>query len=405
MKGSIPLRSLFRGCVAPLALFVASLPAEAQYSVVYSFAGAPNDGAFANGELIQDAAGNFYGTTMEGGTNNWGAMFKLDSSGNETILYNFTGGSDGGWPMGGLLRDTEGNLYGTTSVAGTNGGGTVFELDTSKTLRTIFQFGLATTGDGPRSRLVTNKGDLYGVTTAGGIFNGQTRYGIIYKVTKGGTETVLYSFTGGNDGARPQNLIRDSAGNLYGVATAASGTAVNAGTVWNLDTAGVFSVLYAFTGGADGGTPTGRLIRDTNGDIHGVTLSGGDPSCNCGVVFQVDTNGNETVIHKFFGHGGGAQPDAGLLDIGGTLYGTTTGGGDFACDSGGCGVLYQIGKTGEYSILHRFAGSAGGDGDTNVFGGLALGTDGSIYGSTSYGGTGTCTLAHPGCGTLFKYTP
>jgi uncharacterized repeat protein (TIGR03803 family) len=389
-------------CLVALCLISAN-SAQAQYSVVYSFSGAPNDGAFANGELIQDAAGNLYGTTEAGGTDNWGTIFKIDSSGNETVLYSFSGGPDGGRPLGGLLLDSEGNLYGTTNLAGKNGGGTVFELDTSNTLRTIFQFGLATTGNGPRSRLVTDKGDLYGVTTNGGIFNGQTRYGIIYKVTKGGTETVLYSFTGGADGAFPQNLIRDPAGNLYGVAGSAS--SINAGTVWELDTNGVFSVLYAFTGGADGGAPVGRLIRDANGNIHGVTLSGGDPTCNCGVVFRIDTNGNETVVHKFFGHGGGAQPLAGLLDVGGTLYGTTAGGGDRACDSGGCGVLYQIGKTGKYSILHRFAGSAGGDGDTNVFGGLALGTDGGIYGATWYGGTGTCTIVHHGCGTIFKYTP
>jgi len=189
--------------------FIAARSAQAQYSVVYSFAGAPNDGGFANGELTQDAAGNFYGTTEAGGTHNWGTIFKIDSSGNETVLYNFSGGSDGGWPMGGLLRDTEGNLYGTTSVAGTNGGGTVFEFDTSNTLRTIFQFGLATTGNGPRSRLVTNKGDLYGVTTEGGIFRGQTRYGIIYKVTKGGTETVLTGLS------FPSAMIFGPDGKLY----------------------------------------------------------------------------------------------------------------------------------------------------------------------------------------------
>jgi uncharacterized repeat protein (TIGR03803 family) len=383
--------------------FIAARSAQAQYSVVYSFAGAPNDGGFANGELTQDAAGNFYGTTEAGGTHNWGTIFKIDSSGNETVLYNFSGGSDGGWPMGGLLRDTEGNLYGTTSVAGTNGGGTVFEFDTSNTLRTIFQFGLATTGNGPRSRLVTNKGDLYGVTTEGGIFRGQTRYGIIYKVTKGGTETVLYSFTGGNDGARPQNLIRDSAGNLYGVATAASDTSVNAGTVWKLDTAGVFSVLYAFTGGADGGNPTGRLIQDTNGNIHGTTTSGGDASCNCGVVFQLDTNGKETVIHKFFGHGGGAEPLVGLLDVGGTLYGTAVAGGDSGCE---CGLVYEIGRTGQYTVLHRFGGAQDGDGNGSIFGALTLAGDGSIYSATWYGGTGTCSGgSQPGCGTIFKYTP
>jgi uncharacterized repeat protein (TIGR03803 family) len=240
----LAMKLLFAGvCMA-----VAQSAQAQTYTVVYSFAGPPRDGAFANGELIQDADGNLYVTTLEGGTNNRGTIFKLDSSGVETILYNFTGGADGGFPTGGLLRDTEGNLYGTTSMAGNNGGGTVFELDINNKLRTIFKFGLAETGNSPQSRLVTNKGELYGVTAGGGILGCNIRCGIIYKVTKGGTETVLYSFTGGADGAYPWNLIRDSAGNLYGVALSA--TNVNAGTVWKLDT----------TGGADGGTPLGRLI-------------------------------------------------------------------------------------------------------------------------------------------------
>jgi uncharacterized repeat protein (TIGR03803 family) len=125
--------------------------------------------------------------------------------------------------------------------------------------------------------------------------------GTIFKVTTGGHETVLYRFSGGSDGAHPQGVIRDSAGNLYGV-DEFNITAPGAGTVWKLDAAGVFSVLYTFTGGADGGIPMGRLIRDdTNGTLRGVTASGGDPACNCGVVFSVDATGNEKVIHKFFG--------------------------------------------------------------------------------------------------------
>jgi uncharacterized repeat protein (TIGR03803 family) len=383
------------------------------YAVVYSFAGQPDDGASPNGELVQDAAGNFYGTTMTGGTNNLGTIFKLDPAGNETILYSFTGGTnDGFYPAGGLLLDTEGNLYGTTSRGTDFGGGALFELHTNGTFKRIFKFGAAfggvVSGIGPRSRLVTNKGDLYGVTTNGGLGCEGTSFGcgIIYKMTKGGTETVLYKFTGGVDGAFPLNVIRDAEGNLYGVAT--SGSSVNAGTVWELGTNGQFSVLYAFAGGADGGEPIGRLTRDANGNIRGTTASGGDPTCNCGVVFRLDSSGHETVLHKFFGHGGGSLPGVGLLDVGGALYGTTENGGDRSCFSpdSGCGVLYEVGKTGKYSVLHPFAGSDTGDGDSSAMGGLTLGEDGSIYGATLYGGTGTCTGgSHPGCGVIFKYTP
>jgi uncharacterized repeat protein (TIGR03803 family) len=387
--------------------FLATLAGHAQtYTIVHSFAGAPNDGAFANGELTQDSAGNFYGTTVRGGVGNSGTIFELDASGVESTLQSF-GASNvnaGGSPEGGLLLDTQGNLYGTNTGGGPGGGaGTVFKFATN-TLKSLHTFGFGEDGGQPRSRLVTINGDLYGVTLDGGT---------IFKMTKGGTETILYRFTGGADGNLPENLIRDSAGNLYGVAAAGGGQVKcpgqnGCGTVWKLDTSGVFTVLYTFTGGTDGGIPLGRLILDAaDGSLRGTTEVGGDPKCNCGVVFRVDSSGNETVIHKFFGHGGGGEPSTGLLDVDGTLYGTTGFGGDLTCNPPyGCGVLYQIGKTGQYAVLHRFAGAATGDGAYNAIGGLSLGADGSIYGATWYGGTGACTTgAVPGCGVIFKYTP
>ena len=230
-----------------------TVAAQAQtYSVVYSFAGAPNDGAFANGELTQDSAGNFYGTTVRGGVGNSGTIFELDASGVESTLQSF-GASNvnaGGLPEGGLLLDTQGNLYGTTAQGGPGGGaGTVFKFATNNTLKALHSFGFGEDGSQPESRLVTINGDLYGVTLDGGT---------IYKMTKGGTETILYRFTGGADGSLPENIIRDSVGNLYGVA-AEGGAQVKCagqngcGTVWKFDTSGVFTVLYTFTGGTDGG--------------------------------------------------------------------------------------------------------------------------------------------------------
>ncbi len=407
------LRSFFGSFVAALTLLVASLSAHAQYSIVHSFAGAPNDAAFPNGELIQDTAGNFYGTTYLGGTSNFGTVFKIDPSGNETVLYNFKNGrNDGNGPLGGLLLDTEGNLYGTTTRGGELGGGVLFELDAGNAFRRIFEFGQPGIGSGPQSKLVTINGDFYGVTPYGGLNlpacqSEVGQCGIIYKMTKGGTETVLYYFTGEADGAYPQTMIRDAAGNLYGVAT--SGTNRIGGTVWKLNTGGAFTVLYTFTGGADGGYPLGRLIRDSvDGSLRGTTEDGGDPECNCGVVFRLDTSGNEKVIHKFLGGSGGLYPSVvGLLDVGGVLYGTTDSGGDMLCDvsvPNGCGVLYQIGKTGQYTVLHRFAGPPT-DGALLDFGSLTLGMDGSIYGATREGGTGTGCATSNQCGTIFKYTP
>jgi uncharacterized repeat protein (TIGR03803 family) len=384
-------------CLVALCFIVAG-SAKAQYSVVHNFAGTPNDGAFPNGELIQDAAGNLYGTTDEGGAGNNGAIFRLDTDGVITILNDLTSDAGGGRPEGGLLRDEVGNFYGTTSF---DPGG-VFRLDVNNSLKSLHAFGIGDDGGNPISRLVTINGDLYGVTTEGG--GSSCGCGTIFRMTKGGTETILYSFTGAADGASPLGVFRDSVGNLYGVAQ--SGGA-GSGTVWKLSTGGVFTVVYTFTGGTDGGMPAGRVIVDGNGNIHGVTASGGDPTCNCGVIFRVDENGKETVLHRFFGRGGGAHPSVGLLDVGGALYGTTDFGGDLTCNPPiGCGVLYQVGKSGRYTVLRRFAGASAGDGAYSAVGALTLGGDGNIYGATWYGGTGTsCSGSIPGCGVIFRYNP
>jgi uncharacterized repeat protein (TIGR03803 family) len=385
---------------AVLTLLIASLSAQAQtYRVVHIFAGKPTDGAFANGELTHDSAGNFYGTTVDGGDNGVGTVFKMDSTGNVTILHSFANDFNGDQPYGGLLLDGQGNLYGTTLED------TVFRLDLSNDiLKTLHEFGIGNDGGGIVSRMVTIDGDLYFVTGSGGANCVNSGCGRILKMTKGGTETVLYTFTGGADGARPQGLVRDSAGNLYGVAST-NFTAPGAGTVFKFDTAGVFTVLYTFTGGADGGSPMGRLTIDGNGNLHGVTGYGGDSKCNCGVVFRLDRSGHETVVHKFFGGGGGSYPVVGLLDVAGVLYGMTGGGGNLTCVSAnGCGVLYQIGKTGQYTVIHRFVGQAAGDGASPRFGALTLGADGSIYGATWWGGA-SCVEEALGCGVIFKYTP
>jgi uncharacterized repeat protein (TIGR03803 family) len=394
----IPARCLFRrvrmlSLSAVLTLLVPSLSAHAQtYTVIHSFAGKPTDASYPNGELIQDEAGNFYGTSFVGGAYGYGTVFKMDSNGNVTILHSFDE-NHGQDPAAGLLSDGQGNFYGTTKQ-------TVFRLDANNNLKNLHELdgygGVETT-----SRMVTINGDLYFVAWRGGNGTGCTGgCGQILKMTKDGTETVLYNFTGGADGANPQGTFRDAAGNLYGVASYGG---IGFGTVWKLDTSGVFSVLYTFTGGPDGANPWGRLIRDTNGNIHGVTWAGGDPTCDCGVVFRLDANGHETVLHKFFGENA-PQPRVGLLDVGGTLYGMTALGGDLTCRPPiGCGVLYQISKTGQYTVLHRFTGTPG-DGANSEIGGLTLGKDGSIYGTTWEGGT-TCPEDSYGCGVIFKYTP
>lgn len=263
------------------------------------------------------------------------------------VLYNFSGGADGGYPQAGLIRDPQGNLYGTAA------------------------------------------GDQ-------GVSNG---YGIIFEITSAGGGKVLYRFTGGSDGCSPMAaLIRDSAGNLYGTA-AGGGTgscASGYGTVFELSAGGTFSVLYTFTGGADGGTPEAPLFRDRSGDLYGTTYAGG--ASGDGTVFEIPADGAETVLHSFSGSDG-AHPTAGLVrDSSGNLYGTTVDGGSSACTNG-CGVIYEINSTGAESTLFSFAGGTKG---MFPYGGLTWSVDGTLYGTTSvFGGSGACEL---GCGTVFSIT-
>jgi uncharacterized repeat protein (TIGR03803 family) len=213
--------------------------------------------------VIRDLEGNLYGTTNGaysdiggGGSNNSGVVFKLNTCGHQTVLYSFTGGADGSSPNG-LILDPAGNLYGTTTNGGASGFGVVYKLDTS------------------------------------------------------GNETVLYSFTGGADGANPNNVIRDWKGNFYG--TAAAGGAFGAGVVFKIDTSGTETTLYTFTGGNDGASPNINLALDFAGNIYGTTNVGG--SAGFGVVFKVTPGGQETVLHTFTGGNDGEYPNGVTRDV------------------------------------------------------------------------------------------
>lgn len=379
--------------MALMSSVLASQAAKAQtYTVLYNFTGSsyisPNE------ELIADAAGNLYGTaTINFGSTGLGTLFKLDPSGVETDLYIFANGS----PLGGVYRDAAGNIFGTTENPNC---GSVFRVNPSGDLRILYSFACRPDGQFPYTRIVDIKGGLFGTTPSGGA----SGVGTVYRVSDQGAETIFYSFTGGADGAGPNAITRDSAGNLYG--TTGTANDQQTGTVFKLDTSDTFSVLYTFTGGTDGAAPRGHLIRDAQGNIHGTTYYGGQLDCvssrdalapGCGVVFRLDgSTGQETVLHKFFDGEGGRNPQTGVVDLGGVLYGTTTAGGDPSCD---CGVLYRISATGQYSVLHRFTGGA----DGAYPGELTAGPDGSLYGTTASGGPHTTCVN--GCGTVFKYEP
>jgi uncharacterized repeat protein (TIGR03803 family) len=178
-------------------------------------------------------------------------------------------------------------------------------------------------------------GNLYGTTHQGGAF----QLGTVFKIDLAGVETVLYSFAGGTDGGEPEaGLIQDAAGNLYGTTHYGGGGSCSdgCGTVFKLDPAGVETVLYMFTGNPDGGSPLSNLVEDAAGNLYGTTLYGG--SSGKGIVFEVDTaTGAETVLHSFRGRDG-AAPQAGLVrDAKGNLYGTTPEGG-----GNGFGAIFRL---------------------------------------------------------------
>jgi uncharacterized repeat protein (TIGR03803 family) len=319
---------------------VFKLSAGGKEKVLYSFAGIGGDGAFPYyGSLVRDSSGNLYGTTDQGGTYDQvclfgcGTVFKIDASGKETVQYRFTGANgDGYGPFQGLVRDSSGNLYGTTLFGGAGGSGTVFEVDPTGKETVVYSFTGSADGGLPGSGLIRDaKGNLYGTTSSGG----SSFAGTVFTVDPSGHETVLYSFLDSTDGGVPEaGLIRDSAGNLYGT-TLLGGTA-SQGTVFKLDPSGTETVLYSFTGGADGGSPSeGSLLRDSAGNLYGTTPQGG--ASDFGVVFKLAPTGKFTVLHSFSGRDGKIPYGTLVRDKAGNLYGTTYEGGAF-----GGGVVFKI---------------------------------------------------------------
>jgi uncharacterized repeat protein (TIGR03803 family) len=398
-------------------------------TILHRFAGIP-DGMNPEAGLLVDMVGNLDGTTVEGGAhrrcfggygNGCGTVFSIDASGHERVVYSFRGRPDGSSPFAGLIADGAGNLYGTTAAGGTtkacytdggDGCGTVFRIDAAGHESLVYSFkgNAAGQGDGqgPEGVVVADAaGDLYGTTP----FGGTNFDGTIFKIDPTGHETVLYSFTGGGDGARPYSgVILDAAGNLYGTAYFGgnSGCVSGCGTVFKLDPSGALTVLHAFTGTTDGGNPYAPLVADRRGNLYGTTELYGNNSCGggngpgCGVVFELDGKRKETMLHTFAGSPDGRNPYTALVrDANGNLYGTTAFGGDQACNGGySCGVVYEVRATGAESILHTFTGGKR-DGEV-AYGGVVLDATGKLYGTTVSGGIGACNR---GCGVVFALTP
>jgi uncharacterized repeat protein (TIGR03803 family) len=267
--------------------------------------------------------------------------------------------------------------------------------------KVLYAFPGGASGATPGGKLILDSsGNLYGTTqyTKAEGFG----FGTVYKLTRNGKETVLHEFTGQSDGAWPAGgLVFDSAGNLYGTATEGgnSGCGGNGcGVVFELDPKGRETVLYQFQGGNDGGDPNGDLARDLNGNLYGTAYWG--PYGFGGVAFKVNSKGEETVLHDFVGMPDGEFPGAGVYrDAPGNIWGTTIQGGGGPC-LGGCGAVFKIAKSGKEGIVYRFLESP--DGASPIAGVIADGS-GNLYGTTFGGGDPSCQEG-PGCGTVYEIT-
>ncbi len=332
-----------------------------------------------------------------------------------SVLHSFSNSPDGSQPWSGLARDAAGNFYGTTTMGGDYGFGMVFRVvkrGSGWILEPLYSFpdpGQGNDGATPNAPVVIGPGNsLYGTTTTGG-----GNQGIVFKLSPPPrvcettlcpwTETVLYRFTGGADGGNPYSpVILDAAGNVYG--TTQSGGAANLGTAFEVSPSGsgwTETVLYSFTGIPDGSQPESGLLLDSAGNLYGTTADGG--ADNSGTVFQLVNSGSgwtENILYSF-GPQDGYAPYGGLiLDSAGNLYGTT------AYSYVGDGTVFELSPDGggqwNFATLSFLASGAAGT--PGPVGTLLMDNSGNLYGTTFEGGLAGCGFGS-GCGTVFELSP
>ncbi|MGA2370950.1 MAG: choice-of-anchor tandem repeat GloVer-containing protein [Candidatus Korobacteraceae bacterium] len=383
------------------------------FNVIHDFTGG-GDGAGPEAGLIMDRAGNLYGTASGGGTGGNGTVFKLAHKGSGWLLntlYSFAGGNDGAFPTASVTIGPNGSLYGTTANGGP-GNGIVFNVKPSPaacktalcpwTETVLYGFSGGSDGGVPFSPVVFDQaGNLYGTTYVGGSNNS----GTVYKLVPSGgnwTESVLHNFTGGNDGSDPEaGVTFDNAGNLYGT-TYYGGSGIY-GTVFQLTPSGsawTENILYNFQGeGPVGCCPSAGVIFDSAGNLYGAASVGG--SRVGGSVFEMQPSGGNwvlTVLYSFQGNGTGPVSDL-VMDAAGNLYGTLNTDGAYLYGS----VFKLTPSSGgwTYTDLHDFTGGSDG---AYPFSTVILDANGNLYGTASAGGI-ALSCSGPGCGVVWEITP
>ena len=396
---------------AILAIFAINAGAET-FKIIYRLTYSV-EGNSPTSPLLRDSAGNLYGTTEDGANptcaDGCGAAFELSPTSQggwkNTVLHKFTGGDDGNDIYGGLAMDSAGNLYGTAANGGKYGQGNVFEISPLPNggwkFAVLYPFqGLSDGGNPTHGVILDASGNLYGVSNT-------TVFELSPVAGGGWKHSVLHHFAQDQE---PAGVTFDASGNIFGATSAGGISNPNCfngcGTVYELTkgtTYWKYKSLYSFTGGADGGVPTGQVILDALGNIYGITNLGGNvndcSNTGCGTVFELTSSGgvwSESVLFAF-NYTDGSQPNGPLVfDASGNLYGTAHFDNANNC---GCGVVYELspGSGGwTQTVLHTFKGGADGK-----FPGAGLIPDGSgsYYGTTQSGGNTTQA------GTIFFLTP
>jgi uncharacterized repeat protein (TIGR03803 family) len=360
-------------------------------------------GAHPKAAMVQGIIGSLYGTTVDGGTNGDGSVFKITSSGTLTTLYSFcsqSGCADGKYPEAGLIEAIDGSLYGTTDAGGPNNAGTVFRISPSGRLTTLYSFcsqsGCAD-GKYPEASLVQgDNGSLYGTTDAGG----SNDAGTVFKISPSGTLTTLYSFcsqTNCADGKYPEAALVQAPNRTFYGTTVAGGANGEGGTVFKISSSGTLTTLYSFCSESDctdGKYPEVALVQDASGSLYGTTDAGG--AYDAGTVFKISPEGELITLYSFCSQpncADGEYPEAPLvLGTNGFLYGTTDAGG-----ANGYGSLFGISSSGGLRTLYSFCDQTNCTDGKYPEAALVQDTNGGFYGTTYSGGTNNF-------GTVFSLT-
>jgi uncharacterized repeat protein (TIGR03803 family) len=364
---------------------------SSSYKVVFSFDNL--DGASPYTELTKVGSG-FDGTTYSGGSNGEGTIFSVTTSGHQHVLHSFQG-TDGANPAG-RLHALNGVLYGVTLAGGAHGFGTVFRVAPNGAVHTLYSFKGGLDGANPSGELIVVNGQLFGTTQHGGAGNGTAcnnqGCGTVFQMSTSGVKSLVHNFLGGADGAVPEAGLTAVSGTLYGTTFAGGLNNIksNGGTVFSVLPTGDEHELYAFHGGPHDGFQPAAALTNVNGTLYGTTTAGGRN--NNGAIFTITTAGSEQVLHDFKDATKGAQPYAALTNANGALYGTTFAGGS----PSNAGTVFSITTAGQWQLIHSFAG--GKDGANPRAGLIELKSH--LYGTTTSGGT-----HRPGYGTVFAVAP